>query len=283
MLLPGSVHFQCLIRGDASSKRAQFPAVSLCHRSAGVVPSGSFHSALQPCEERTLLFQVLFALGFVSVAFREICLAILTLTLFITKLFLSSSLLLVIIYFSPPFQAAVKPLSPVEPLKLLNHLEPQMNSDTEKQNCSQRCDRPEETDPKGSCADKSRTEPLSEDPEVEGSEGSAAEEGVCVRAEEGMCSQHEGGEPTSSSLAGAEGSEPPSKDALHSRIKHRLAQLHTATDLNFTSGLAAQAAARSFTFTTMQEETFGDEEEECEDHVEDCQSEAGGSESDGQC
>ncbi|XP_064010954.1 vezatin isoform X2 [Pogoniulus pusillus] len=179
--------------------------------------------------------------------------------------------------------AAVKPLSPVEPLKLLNYLESQMNSDTEKQNCSQRCDRSEETDPKGSCADKSRTEPLPEDPEVEGSEGSAAEEGVCVRAEEGMCSQHEGGEPKSSSLAGAEGSEPPSKDALHSRIKHRLAQLHTATDLNFTSGLAAQAAARSFTFTTMQEETFGDEEEECEDHVEDCQSEAGGSESDGQC
>ncbi|NXG41424.1 VEZA protein, partial [Psilopogon haemacephalus] len=163
--------------------------------------------------------------------------------------------------------AAVKPLPPVEPLKLLNNLESEMNSDTEQQNCSQRCDRPEEagSDPKGKAAGKGRTEHWAEDPEVEGSKGSAAEEGVSVRAEEGKCLQQEGGEPKRSSLGGAEDSEPHSKDALHSKIKHRLAQLHAATDLSFTSGLAAQAAARSFTFTTMQEHNFGDEEEEEEE------------------
>ncbi|XP_054242732.1 vezatin [Indicator indicator] len=184
-------------------------------------------------------------------------------------------------------RAAVKSLSPVEPLELLNNLESHMNSDTEKQNCSQRCDRSEETDsdPKGNAAHKSRTEYLSEDPEVEENKSSAAEEGVSVGAEGGMCSQHqgEGEEQKASSLDGAEDAESPWKEALHSKIKHRLAQLHTASDLTFTSGLAAQAAARSFTFTTMQEETFGDEEEECEEHVEDCKSEERGSESEGKC
>ncbi|KFV71480.1 Vezatin, partial [Dryobates pubescens] len=153
--------------------------------------------------------------------------------------------------------AAVKPLSPVEPLKLLNNGESHMTSAAEQQNCSQRCDRAGETDsdPKGNAADKSRTEHLSEDPEVEENKGSAAEEGLSVRAEAGKCNHWDG----------AEDAEPAWKDALHSKIKHRLAQLHTATDLTFTAGLAAQAAARSFTFTAMQEETFGDEEEECEE------------------
>ncbi|XP_054023906.1 vezatin isoform X2 [Dryobates pubescens] len=181
--------------------------------------------------------------------------------------------------------AAVKPLSPVEPLKLLNNGESHMTSAAEQQNCSQRCDRAGETDsdPKGNAADKSRTEHLSEDPEVEENKGSAAEEGLSVRAEAGMCNQQQGEDLKASSWDGAEDAEPAWKDALHSKIKHRLAQLHTATDLTFTAGLAAQAAARSFTFTAMQEETFGDEEEECEEPLEDCESEERGSESEGKC
>ncbi|KAM9578422.1 vezatin isoform 2-T2 [Guaruba guarouba] len=189
--------------------------------------------------------------------------------------------------------AAVKPLSPVEPLKLLNNLESRMNSDTEKQDCSQSCDKSEEKDsnPKENAADKSRTEYLYEDPEMEIKKDSTADEGISTGVEERMCYQHDGEveELKQSNMDGVEVSESSSEDALHSRIKHRLAQLHISTDLNFTSGLAAQVAARSFTFTTMQEETFGDEEveeeeektQECEDLVEDCKNEDRGSESEG--
>ncbi|XP_054688558.1 vezatin isoform X1 [Grus americana] len=191
--------------------------------------------------------------------------------------------------------AAVKPLSPVEPLKLLNNLESHMNSDTEKQDCSQSCDKSEEKDsnPKVNAADKSRTEYLYEDPEMERNKDSTTDEGVSTGAEERICYQQEGEveELKPSNRDGVEVSQSPSKDALHSKIKHRLAQLHISTDLNFTSGLAAQVAARSFAFTTMQEETFGDEEEEegeeeektqeREDLVEDCENEDRGSESEG--
>ncbi|NXE88363.1 VEZA protein, partial [Menura novaehollandiae] len=165
--------------------------------------------------------------------------------------------------------AAVKPLSPVEPLKLLNNLESHMNSDTEKQDCSQSCDKSEEKDsnPEVNAADKSRTEYLYEDPEVEKNKDSTADEDVSTGAEERMYYQCEGEaeQLKPSSMGGVEASQSPSKDALHSKIKDRLAQLHISTDLNFTSGLAAQVAARSFTFTTMQEETFGDDGEEEEE------------------
>ncbi|NWI89508.1 VEZA protein, partial [Pitta sordida] len=161
--------------------------------------------------------------------------------------------------------AAVKPLSPVEPLKLLNNLESHVNSDTEKQDCSQSCDKSEEKDsnPHMNAADKSRTEYLYEGPEMEQNRDSTADESVSTGAEERMCYNcEETEEPQTSNMDGAEVSQPPSEEALHSKIKHRLAQLHISTDLNFTSGLAAEVAARSFTFTTMQEETFGDEGEE---------------------
>ncbi|NXS34760.1 VEZA protein, partial [Pomatostomus ruficeps] len=165
--------------------------------------------------------------------------------------------------------AAVKPLSPVEPLKLLNNVESHMNSDTEKQDCSQNCDKSEEKDsnPEVNAADKSRTEYLYEDPEMEKNKDSTADEDVPMGAEERMYYQCEGEaeELKPSSVDGVAASQPPSKDALHSKIKDRLAQLHISTDFNFTSGLAAQVAARSFTFTTMQEETFGDDGEEEEE------------------
>lgn len=194
----------------------------------------------------------------------------------------------------------MKPLSPVESLKLLSNLESHMNSDTEKQNCSQSCDKSEEIDsnPKVNAADKSRTEYLYEDPEMEKNKDSTTEGGISTGAEERMCYQYEGEvedlKPSDTDVI--EVSQPPSKDALHSKIKHRLAQLHISTDFNFTSGLAAQVAARSFTFTTMQEQTFGDDDEEEEEEeeekeeekrqeheglVEDCENEGRGSESEG--
>ncbi|XP_048799780.1 vezatin isoform X1 [Lagopus muta] len=193
--------------------------------------------------------------------------------------------------------AAVKPLSPVESLKLLNNLESHMNSNTEKQDCSQSCDKSEESDSNSevNAADKSRTEYLYEDPEVERNKDSPTE-GVSTEAEETMCYQYEGEveDLKPSDTDRVEVSQPPSVDALHSKIKHRLAQLHISTDFNFTSGLAAQAAARSFSFTTMQEQTFGDDDEdeeeekeegkgqEHEDLMEDFRYEGGGSESEGE-
>lgn len=170
-----------------------------------------------------------------------------------------------------------------------------MNSDTEKQDCSQSCDKSEEKDPNPevSAADKSRTEYLYEDPEMEKNKDSTAGEDVSMGAEKRMYYQCEGEaeELKPSSVDGVEASQPPSKDALHSKIKDRLAQLHISTDFNFTSGLAAQVAARSFTFTTMQEETFGDDGEEEEEEgektqeneglVENCENEERGSESEG--
>ncbi|XP_023789421.1 vezatin isoform X2 [Cyanistes caeruleus] len=191
--------------------------------------------------------------------------------------------------------AAVKPLSPVEPLKLLNNVESHMNSDTEKQDYSQSCDKSEEKDsnPEVNAADKSRTEYLYEDPEMEKNKDSTAAKDVSTGAEERMYYHCEGEaeELKPSSVDGVEASQPPSKDTLHSKIKDRLAQLHISTDFNFTSGLAAQVAARSFTFTTMQEETFGDDGEEeveeeentqeNEDLVENCENEERGSESEG--
>ncbi|NWU41263.1 VEZA protein, partial [Hylia prasina] len=165
--------------------------------------------------------------------------------------------------------AAVKPLSPVDPLKLLNNVELHMNSDTEKQDCSQSCDKSEEkdSDPEVNAADKSRTEYLYEDPEMEKNKDTTADKDISTGAEERMYYQCEGDaeELKPRSVDGVEASQPPSKDALHSKIKDRLAQLHISTDFNFTSGLAAQVAARSFTFTTMQEETFGDDGEEEEE------------------
>ncbi|XP_068794041.1 vezatin isoform X2 [Struthio camelus] len=186
--------------------------------------------------------------------------------------------------------AAVKPLSPVEPLKLLNNLESPMNSDTENQDCSQSCDKSEERDSnlKVNVADKSRTVYLYEDPEMEKNKDGTTDESISTGADKRTYYQceGEGEELTRSDVDGVEVSQPPFQDALHSKIKHRLAQLHISTDFNFTSGLAAQVAARSLTFTTMQEQTFEDDEDEEEEEkiqenenlMEECENEDRGSE-----
>ncbi|MEE6480388.1 hypothetical protein FKM82_012557 [Ascaphus truei] len=52
---------------------------------------------------------------------------------------------------------------------------------------------------------------------------------------------------------------PAPRTVLPASIKERLARLHQSSDLNFASGLAAQVASRSLTFTFLQEQTFGDD------------------------
>ena len=55
---------------------------------------------------------------------------------------------------------------------------------------------------------------------------------------------------------------PTPRDTLQLSIKQRLARLQLPPEFTFSAGLAAEVAARSLSFTTMQEQTFGDEEEE---------------------
>ncbi|XP_018111497.1 vezatin isoform X2 [Xenopus laevis] len=58
---------------------------------------------------------------------------------------------------------------------------------------------------------------------------------------------------------------PAPRTVLPPAIKERLARIHQSSDVNFTSRLAAQVAARSLTFTFLQEQTFGDEWDDDED------------------
>lgn len=159
----------------------------------------------------------------------------------------------------------MKPLSPVEPVEPINNLESPMNSDIGKQDGIQGSDDSEERDsnPKPHATEKRRTEYLFEDPLMVENKDITPGEGASPVAEKRTRYQCEGeGEESIVPIVdGLETSQTPLRDALQSSIKHRLAQLHISTDFNFTSGLAAQVAARSLTFTTMQEQTFGDEEE----------------------
>uniref|UniRef100_A0A8C4VI46 Vezatin n=1 Tax=Gopherus evgoodei TaxID=1825980 RepID=A0A8C4VI46_9SAUR len=164
--------------------------------------------------------------------------------------------------------AAVKPLSPVEAVEPIHNLESPSNSEAGKQDCNQTSDDSEERDssPKAhvTVSERSSTEYLYDDPTKDENKDFTADAGGSPMAVKRTCYQCEGAgdevEPT-----GVDGIEPRLRDALQSSIKQRLAQLHISTDFNFTSGLAAQVAARSLTFTTMQEQTFGDEEEEEEE------------------
>ncbi|XP_062989832.1 vezatin isoform X2 [Elgaria multicarinata webbii] len=159
-------------------------------------------------------------------------------------------------------QAAVKPLPTAEPEEPINILGLPKNSDSSIQDCS-RNDNLEETtsDPKTD-DEKGRTEYLSDGPGV--SKNDIAADGDSAEVEKRTCYQCNG-EGEESEFAGVDKMnvlQPPERDVLQSSIKQRLAELHISTDFHFTSGLAAQVAARSLTFTTMQEQTFGDEEEQ---------------------
>ncbi|XP_015668214.1 vezatin isoform X3 [Protobothrops mucrosquamatus] len=82
--------------------------------------------------------------------------------------------------------------------------------------------------------------------------------------EKRTCSQCNGeGEESKQSAVGRVSMIEPSENK-QSSIKQRLAELHISTDFNFTSGLAAQVAAKSLTFRTMKEQMFGEDEEAME-------------------
>ncbi|XP_072257370.1 vezatin [Pyxicephalus adspersus] len=62
---------------------------------------------------------------------------------------------------------------------------------------------------------------------------------------------------------------PEPRTVLPASIKERLARIHQSSDLHFASGVAAQVAARSLTFTFFQEQTFGDEWDDDDDDDDD--------------
>ncbi|CAI5785745.1 vezatin isoform X2 [Podarcis lilfordi] len=164
--------------------------------------------------------------------------------------------------------AAMKPLPGTEQEEPINVLGLPNNSESGKQVCS-RDDSLEEavSDFKTQATDgeKDRMEYLSD--ESGKNKNDIAANGDSPEVEKRTCYQcnGEGEESESAGVDRVDVSQPPERDVLQSSIKQRLAELHISADLNFTSGLAAQVAARSLTFTTMQEQTFGDEEEEEEE------------------
>ncbi|XP_075789618.1 vezatin isoform X2 [Pelodiscus sinensis] len=165
--------------------------------------------------------------------------------------------------------AAVKPLSSVEAVEPIHNLESAQDSNQANDHSDRK-----DTSPV-TVSEKSNSEYLYEEPMKGENKDIAADAGGSPMSLKNTCYQCEGDgdELEKTGVDGMEILQPPLRDTLQSSIKQRLAQLHRSTDFNFTSGLAAQVAARSLTFTTLKEQTFEDEEEEektekNENHVE---------------
>lgn len=159
----------------------------------------------------------------------------------------------------------MKPLTPVESKEPISVSGLPGNSDLDKQDHGSNDGNLEETvsDEKlqSTVDGRDRTEYLSDGPGV--SKNDSAASGDSSKVEKRTCYQCNG-EGEESEPLGMNVKQP--SDTFQSSIEQRLAELHIATDFGFTSGLAAQVAARSLTFTTMQEQTFGDEEEEAQEN-----------------
>ncbi|KAL7982529.1 hypothetical protein Chor_010127 [Crotalus horridus] len=138
------------------------------------------------------------------------------------------------------------------------------NSDRDKQDCSKN-ENLEET-----ISDDKMNVPKNEKGKVEYlfDDLGVNEHDVAIAAspevEKRTCSQCNGeGEESKQSAVGRVSMIEPSENK-QSSIKQRLAELHISTDFNFTSGLAAQVAAKSLTFRTMKEQMFEEDEEAME-------------------
>ncbi|KAM5336267.1 vezatin isoform 2-T2 [Glossophaga mutica] len=158
--------------------------------------------------------------------------------------------------------AVLKPLSPVDPVEPISNSEPSMDSDMGEVGKNDN----EEGNSKSSITDNeicSRTEYLCENSLDSKNKGNSTNEGFLQGAEERACYQWESEDDSQQAGVGdLTPSHPAPRDSFQPSIKQRLAWLQLSPDFTFTAGLAAEVAARSLSFTTMQEQTFGDEEEE---------------------
>ncbi|XP_077909110.1 vezatin isoform X3 [Ictidomys tridecemlineatus] len=158
--------------------------------------------------------------------------------------------------------AVLKSLSPVDPVEPISNSEPSVNSDMGKVSKN---DTEEENSSKPSTNDNeiSRTEYLCENQQEDKNKDNSANEVFLQGPEEAMCYQCESEDESPQAVGGGLATVSPTpRDSLQPSIKQRLAQLQLSPEFTFTAGLAAEVAARSLSFTTMQEQTFGDEEEE---------------------
>ncbi|KAB0350218.1 hypothetical protein FD754_015075, partial [Muntiacus muntjak] len=158
--------------------------------------------------------------------------------------------------------AVLKSLSPVDPVEPISNSEPSVDSDMGKVGKNDT----EEENNKTSTADNeisSRTEYLCEYPLDGKNKDNSANEVFFQGAEERahyQCERED--ESPQADVDGLAPAHPAPRVSSQPAIKQRLAQLQLSPDFTFTAGLAAEVAARSLSFTTMQEQTFGDEEEE---------------------
>ncbi|XP_066117845.1 vezatin isoform X7 [Saccopteryx bilineata] len=156
--------------------------------------------------------------------------------------------------------AVLKSLSPVDPVKPISNSEPSVDSDMGKVGKNDT----EEESSKPSITDNeihSRTE--CENPLDDKTKDSSTNEVFLQGAEERVCYQCEREDDSQKAeVADLTAAHPVPRDSAQPSIKQRLVRLQLSPDFTFTAGLAAEVAARSLSFTTMQEQTFGDEEEE---------------------
>lgn len=152
--------------------------------------------------------------------------------------------------------AVLKPLSRVEPVESVNNSETPMSSDTEKAHS-----KATEDDTRKPCAsdkEDSRTEYVCDGPPKGQSKDTSGDEGHLLQGAH-QCESE--AKPPQAAAAGAT-APPTPRDSPRLSIKQRLARLQLSPEYTFTAGLAAEVAARSLSFTTMQEQTFGDEDDE---------------------
>ncbi|CAO2581458.1 Vezt [Lemmus lemmus] len=157
--------------------------------------------------------------------------------------------------------AVLKSLSPVDPVDSVSNSETPMHSETGKIN--RNGTEEEGSDPSPHDPEGSKTEFVCDSPPEDENKDTCGNEAFLQGAEERMFYQCESEAESPQAAAAAGAAAPPTpRDSLQLSIKQRLARLHLSPEFTFTAGLAAEVAARSLSFTTMQEQTFGDEEEE---------------------
>nr|KAF6454234.1 vezatin, adherens junctions transmembrane protein [Molossus molossus] len=158
--------------------------------------------------------------------------------------------------------AVLKSLSSVDPVEPISNSEPSMDSDMGKVGKN---DTEEENSKPSITHDEicSRTKYFCENPLDDKNKDNSTNEIFLQRAEERVCYQCESEDDSEQADVGdLTAVHPVPRDSSQPSMRQRLARLQLSPDFTFTAGLAAEVAARSLSFTTRQEQTFGDEEEE---------------------